>query len=162
MIKILVVSDTHGQIEHAVECIKKEGPYDRMIHLGDQVEDAVRLANWLGIEQLDVCAGNCDYPSEGVSEKILNIDGVTIFMTHGHKYGVKFTLDRLYYRAKEVGAKIALYGHTHQRRMVEERGVTLFNPGSLSLPRDWKIKRKSFGTILIEEGRFHLEYKYLK
>lgn len=162
MIKILVVSDTHGQIEHAVACIKKEGPYDRMIHLGDQVEDAIRLANWLEIEQLDVIAGNCDYSSEGVGEKIITIDGVTIFMTHGHKYGVKYTLDRLFYRAEEVGAKVVLYGHTHQRRMVEEKGVTLFNPGSLSLPRDWKVKRKSFGTILIENGQFHLAYKYLK
>lgn len=162
MIKILVVSDTHGQIEHAVECIRREGPFDRMIHLGDQVEDAIRLANWLEIEQLDFCAGNCDYPSEGVGEKVITVDGVTIFLTHGHKYGVKFTLNRLFYRAEEVGAKIALYGHTHQRRMVEEKGVTLFNPGSLSLPRDWKEKRKSFGTILIENGRFHLEYKYLK
>ena len=162
MIKILVVSDTHGMIEHALEGIKKEGPFDRMIHLGDKVEDANRLKSWLEIEHLDVCAGNCDYPSEGVSEKILTIDGVSIFMTHGHTYGVKFTLDRLFYRAKETGAKLVLYGHTHQRKMVEEKGITLFNPGSLSLPRDWKIKRQSFGTILIEDGRYHLEYKYLK
>lgn len=162
MIKILVVSDTHGQIEHAVDAIEKEGPFDRMIHLGDQVDDAIRLAQWLGIETLDLCAGNCDYVSEGPAEKILEIDGVKIFMTHGHRYGVKYTLDRLYYRTKEVEAKLALFGHTHQRRMAEESGVVLFNPGSLSLPRDWKEKRKSFGIIQITEGHFHLEYKYLK
>ncbi len=162
MIKVLVISDTHGQIEHAVDVIEKEGPFDRMIHLGDQVEDAYRLAAWLGIEELDLCVGNCDYVSEGPAEKIIEIGGVRIFMTHGHRYGVKYTMDRLYYRAKEVEAKIALFGHTHQRRMEEEAGLVLFNPGSLSLPRDYQQKRKSFGIIQITEGQFHLEYKYLK
>jgi hypothetical protein len=162
MIRILVVSDSHGMIEHAVETIKKDGSFDRMIHLGDEVDDAIRLSRRLKIDQLDLVIGNCDYVGQGPEEKILDIDGVKILMTHGHRYGVKYTLDKLYYRAREADARIALFGHTHQRKMEEERGLILFNPGSLSLPRDWQEKRKSYGIIQISEGHCHLEYKYLK
>ena len=32
-------------------------------------------------------------------------------MCHGHKYGVKYGYNSIYYRGKEIGADIVLFGH---------------------------------------------------
>ena len=48
--------------------------------------------------------------------------------------------------AKEKGADIALYGHTHVAHDEEVDGIRLFNPGSLGY-------EKSFGVIEIRDGQ---------
>ena len=68
----------------------------------------------------------------GDDEKVIEIEGVRIFATHGHLYSVKSTLARLAERAKSEGCRIALYGHTHCAREDDIDGVTLINPGNFS------------------------------
>ena len=46
--KLLVISDTHGSVEKAVELIRK-GNYDAVIHLGDLVRDAEAIRAKLDI-----------------------------------------------------------------------------------------------------------------
>ena len=53
-------------------------------------------------------------------------DGIKIFFTHGHKWGVKYSTDRLFYKAKEIGAQIALFGHTHTAATTPMRRVSTF------------------------------------
>lgn len=65
---------------------------------------------------------------------------IKILFSHGHTFGVKYSLDRIYYKAKEIGAKIVLFGHTHCRYYSYEDGVHILNPGSASCPRDGKPK----------------------
>ena len=57
-------------------------------------------------------------------------DGVVIFYTHGHMYGVKYDLDTLADAASARGAEVALFGHTHIPHAETRSGVFLFNPGS--------------------------------
>ena len=47
----------------------------------------------------------CAPPSLTVS-----LDGVRIFLTHGHLFGVKSGLTRLTLEARRVGAQLALFG----------------------------------------------------
>ena len=58
--------------------------------------------------------------------------GKKIFMCHGHRYGVKYSYNSIYYRGKEVGADIVLFGHSHLPIIEECDGLTLMNPGSIS------------------------------
>ena len=53
-------------------------------------------------------------------------------MCHGHKYGVKYGYNSIYYRGKEVRADIVLFGHSHLPIIEEYDGLTLMNPGSIS------------------------------
>lgn len=53
------------------------------------------------------------------------------FITHGHLFNVKYgRLDSLVYAAMEQGAKIAMFGHTHEAYYGEAGGVQLLNPGT--------------------------------
>ena len=79
-------------------------------------------------------AGNCDRycaPQYACELLVCSVGGVKIFMTHGHRYGVKAGDEALLAAAREQGAQIVLYGHTHRavcRR--ETDGIWVMNPGS--------------------------------
>jgi hypothetical protein len=88
-------------------------------------------------------AGNCDY-SNVEPERILAFTpcadsdkGVVkkILLTHGHTFGVRISLDRLAYYAKEKGVDACFYGHTHIPIAIEHGGIFMLNPGSPSSPR---------------------------
>ena len=75
-------------------------------------------------------AGNCDYGALEPTDGLAAFDGVVIFYTHGHMYGVKYDLDTLADAASARGAEVALFGHTHIPHAETRSGVFLFNPGS--------------------------------
>lgn len=75
--------------------------------------------------------GNCD--RVGDEEKIIEVDGVKILLTHGHLYGVKSSYLRLIYKAKEEGVDVVIFGHTHQPIIMQEEEILLLNPGSCSI-----------------------------
>ncbi|MGI6151877.1 MAG: metallophosphoesterase family protein, partial [Christensenellales bacterium] len=86
---------------------------------------------------IPTCAvrGNNDFGSDAPDEATLSLGGVQIYCTHGHKFGVSFSLNRLYYRAREKDAAIALFGHTHRPLLDNIGGLILLNPGSVAYPR---------------------------
>lgn len=128
--KIVIVSDTHGDIADLVLALRAMKP-DRFIHLGDYETDARSIARETALPY-DSVGGNCDGSME--SGKQLMLDGKNVFITHGHLFGVKTNLTRLYYHALETGADVVLFGHTH-RPFLESTGEILFcNPGSASRP----------------------------
>lgn len=132
--RIAVISDTHGvskYIKIANEYIKNS---DILIHLGDNIEDVSRIVEGFKGEVYSV-RGNCDYNSKYPSEQIIDICGKKIFITHGHNYGVKSSLNNIYYKGKEISADIVLFGHTHEGLVLEEDNIIFMNPGSISLPR---------------------------
>lgn len=131
---IAVVSDTHRGMKYiklAKDIIKKA---DILIHLGDNIEDAEVLKQSFDGE-VYVVAGNCDYSVKYPKEGIIEVNGRKIFFTHGDLYGVKSSINNIYYRGRELQADIVLFGHTHEQLIEKEDGITLMNPGSLSLPR---------------------------
>lgn len=145
---IAVVSDTHRDktyLEKVKGYIKNA---DILIHLGDNFDDFIELKKSFKGESYGV-PGNCDFNTKEEREKLLDIGGKKIFITHGDKYGVKYELNNLYFRALELKADAALFGHTHIPYMEESNGIWLFNPGSASLPR---ISKNSIGFIEINNN----------
>lgn len=139
--KIIVASDTHANNKELISRLKKVENPDLFIHLGDYVEDALIVGKSIGVETI-VVRGNGDHPSSGFKEEeFLEIEGKKIFLTHGHKLGVSFNLNNLYYRAKELHADIAMFGHTHKALLEIKDGIILFNPGSASYPRGFSTDK---------------------
>lgn len=148
--KIIVVSDTHGRIEEFLEQIEKMDKIDMIIHLGDYLEDGLEIEEKTGIKTM-VVKGNGDFLHPGYSEdKIFDIKGKKIFITHGHRYNVRYGVDNLLYKGEEIKADLVLFGHTHVSTLSEESGIIVMNPGSPSLPRGFKGK-KTFGIIEIDK-----------
>ncbi len=143
--KILVVSDTHRNIEKMHLAAQLEKP-DLILHLGDHDADAMQLERLLPSANICYVKGNCDSFSDSALTYCHNVDGVRIFAAHGHKYGVKNGLLSFSYAAMEAGAQIALFGHTHIP-FCEKRGeMWLMNPGACG------GYRASYGIIEIKDG----------
>lgn len=154
--KIAVVSDTHRMDKYIKRIKDHIKGADILIHLGDNIEDIEKLSVGFNGKVYGV-KGNCDFSDIYPSEQILNICGKKVFITHGHNYGVKSTLNNIYYKAKEIGADIVLFGHTHENIILHEDGIIFMNPGSVPLPRS---NGRYIGFIDIEE---HMEPEvYLK
>lgn len=146
--KIGVMSDTHRHYSSINEGIKLLEDIDELIHLGDNTDDVEVIRRSFKGKIYNV-KGNCDFSSSIPSERIEIIEGKKFFITHGHRYDVKYDLLNLRYRAEELGADVALFGHTHQSYISYEQGIWIVNPGSVSLPRD---NVKSIAVIEITDG----------
>ena len=89
--KILVLSDSHGNISNMEAAVEREQP--RMIlHLGDCWRDAERLAERYPEIPMEHVPGNCDCRPEEPAEKLLFLGDCRVLICHGHTYGVKTSL----------------------------------------------------------------------
>jgi len=146
--RIVVVSDTHGKIDHFVNKLKSMDRPQLIIHLGDYAEDGEKIQSLTNVETI-IVKGNGDYFNKNYEEdRLIEIGGKKFFITHGHKYNVRYRLDNLMYKGEEVNADIVLYGHTHVPVILKESNMIIMNPGSVSLPRTIE-KEKTFGIIEI-------------
>lgn len=147
--KLLVISDTHRNLSKVYRVINDiQKHIDGVIHCGDITDDVDILKSQYKDIQFYNVRGNCDYYSGVPDEQIFVIGGKKIFATHGHNYGVNYNIDRLCYRAMEIGADVCLYGHTHIPLIENYNGIVILNPGSLSAPRGGS--KPSYGIITIE------------
>lgn len=149
IMEILVISDTHGNINKVIQLLEGDHCFDHIIHLGDLVRDAEDIEHIFGIPMTYV-SGNCDYYEPNVlDERMLIIGEQKILITHGHNYGVKNSLQELRCIIREKRANIVLFGHTHKALIEYYEDGILFNPGSISLPKDGN---PSFGIISLKNS----------
>lgn len=133
--RLAVVSDSH----HDARCMKKLlaalPKVDGLCFLGDCSSDGAALRDGLAGLQPEAAfyavAGNNDLSSRDPREVVLPVGGRRILLTHGHSFRVKYQLDLLTYRALEIQACAALFGHTHCSHVEYAHGVLLLNPGAL-------------------------------
>ena len=159
-VKVLVISDTHGNIEGALEALKKEPGISEIWHLGDHASDAKMISDRTGIPFIAV-RGNCDGNSGIYEESVtVSVMGRKAFLAHGHTLGVGFSLLRLQLKAEEEGAEIALFGHTHVPDMSFQGRLIMMNPGSISLPR--MGHPATYGILKIGTDGIYPEIKRLR
>ncbi len=160
MKKILVLSDSHGNLNNMVFAVKKTKP-DLIFHLGDCWADAVRLQKKFPQIPMEQVPGNCD-AAHSYLEKVLEIEGQRILLCHGHTRNVKAGYLNLEMAAKEQNAGIALFGHTHRVFYDRHNGLVLLNPGSIGEPRFGSPP--SYGMLMLDEdsGLLDLDVSYIE
>lgn len=156
--KIAVVSDTHGAVERLMGLKDVFDTCDYLFFLGDGEKDFIAARGAFKARTIAV-AGNNDLFSQLERELTEEVDGTKFFLTHGHLYGVNVTLSSLSRRAKFLGCKFALYGHTHVPYIMEEKGITIMNPGSLGRPF---CEYPSYGIIESTESGFCAKIVYIR
>ncbi|MBQ5743220.1 MAG: metallophosphoesterase [Clostridia bacterium] len=129
--KILIISDTHGECSSAARIIRQEKP-DHIIHLGDCLRDAEDLDREFPILPICKVPGNNDWFSDETKEKVIRLGGTNLFLCHGHTTGVKNGIDVQLAKALHHRCSVSLFGHTHRPYLEEKDGVLLMNPGSLT------------------------------
>ncbi len=147
--QVLVVSDTHGRPDLLRRVLDRHKEITCLFFLGDLLNDLDAVRSDYPSHQFYCVAGNCDVFSTAPSTGEAVLDGVRLFFTHGHRYSVKYGLERLKREAASRRCTVILYGHTHCAYTAYEDGLLLVNPGSLSEPRDGY---PGYAVITITDG----------
>ncbi len=143
--KVMILSDSHGGFGAMTRAIEKEGKIDMIIHAGDVVRDAEDLMALYPRQRIVFVRGNNDFwERDAADERFFTFDNVKIFLTHGHNYGVKYSLAKLKKHARDLGADVCIFGHTHSAYNKTENGIIMFNPGSVM---------RSYGILETNGGR---------
>lgn len=130
--RILVVSDTHGDLRTLMKAVNAQPSAEVIIHCGDGDEQVQYLKDTIKDKMIVGVRGNCDWCSSLPSKEILSVCGKRIFITHGHLYNAKVGLYNIMCAAREEKADILLFGHTHNAMTYYEDGLYVMNPGSCS------------------------------
>lgn len=155
MKKIILVSDTHGKTANLRTLMKRIRQADLLLHMGDVEGDEGEIESFAGCP-VEFVRGNCDSFSKLPDDRLLEIEGHRILMTHGHRYGVGYSLAHLDETAREKGADIVLYGHTHVPEYVTIGDRHFINPGSISRPRQ-EGHQPSYAILEIDrKGQVHV------
>jgi putative phosphoesterase len=138
--RIVAVADTHGRPHPALGTRLEELAPDRILHAGDVgTPEVIRLLEHHA--PVTAVRGNID--PRGLPDVVtisLSHRGETvlrILLTHIAVSGIKLRADVLRLaRAEE--ATLVVCGHSHVPLVAEDRGVTVFNPGSAG-PRRFSL-----------------------
>ena len=131
--RILVISDTHGETDKAEDILRNHDDIDLIIHLGDYFRDAQKISASFPNIAIEYIYGNSDFMIGDIpAEKLLECAGKKIFITHGHRYSVKWDYDKLHRKAQETEADLLLFGHTHVAEIIRTMDYIIMNPGSIS------------------------------
>ncbi len=157
--RLLVVSDTHGDYRSLVAVLKLLGrSVQAILHLGDGSGD-IRSAALSGAPMPPAYGvrGNMDSDTGIPLQRRFDAAGRIIMAAHGHRYPLGEGIACLSRAAKEAGARAFFYGHTHIPLNEERGGVIILNPGSLSRPRGpWG---PSFAVVEAPESMTCLDVK---
>ena len=149
--RILLLSDTHTSTSF-IDCINHEN-CDICFHAGDS---QLIASEFNSLPLLGVC-GNCDFGA-GFHESInFSTEKYNYLVVHGHNDNVKYDLENLALRAKNEGANIAIYGHTHVVNVEKIDDIILINPGSYvqsrsKYPNTYMVFDEESGIIELKEA----------
>ena len=153
MKRILVLSDSHSYFDKALKIFEKEKP-DIVIAAGDGIGDIDDLSYVHPEATYYMVKGNCDFFERSHSEEnIFEIEGKKFFLTHGHLYDVKRSLNSIKEIGKKLNVSFVVFGHTHKPYIEKDGDTILFNPGATEDGR--------YGIIILENGNIQLFHKQL-
>lgn len=147
MMKIVVVSDSHHNKVILEQIVKRHPDASLFLHAGDSCLSIQEIPPYLSVK------GNCDR-EEYPKERVIPTPYGLLVILHGHQL---FFNPQQFLQKKQ--AKILIVGHTHQHKVMQYQDAYVFNPGSVSLPRD-----KTNGTYLIlyiEKESVAYEFVYM-
>ena len=118
--KILLVSDTHGDDEILRKLAEMYPDMDYYLHAGDSQSSS------MAIYPFDSVLGNCDFYDFDRVRKIYTPKGYLLVKHHP-----------VINKSEIEDVKIFVHGHTHRHSLRVEKELITICPGSPTLPRDW-------------------------
>lgn len=120
--KILLVSDSHGDYQALDQLAAKYPNMDLYLHAGDSEQDEFSIKPFISVR------GNCDHYYDFPNYLVIPSPFGNIYVQHT-PYVSKSVIN-------EHNAKIVIHGHTHVRRNGTKNGILFINPGAISYARD--------------------------
>ncbi len=160
LLRLAIVADTHSQPHpKTARWIAALAP-DAILHAGD-IGDLDVLGQLGKLAPVIAVRGNIDERAPHIPDVVtidVRYDGesaMKILMMHIAVYGPKIRADaaRL---ATAAGARLIVCGHSHVPFIGRDRGLTVFNPGSVG-PRRMHLPIV-FGVLDIAQGKLSLRH----
>jgi len=143
--KILLISDSHGNGQAIDKLARMYPKMDLYLHAGDSQADEWSILPFSSVK------GNCDYYPDFPMHMKLPIPGGFLWMQHYPQVDISML--------KENNVKLFIYGHTHRRDYKKVDDILFVNPGSISYPRDDYYL--SYAIITIDEKGIDVQFKQL-
>ena len=140
--KILLVSDSHGDYDSLDTLVKKYPDMDLYLHAGDSEQDEFSIKPFISVR------GNCDHYYDFPNYLVIPSPMGNIYVQH-----TPFVSKSV---ISEHNAKIVIHGHTHTRRNESVNGILFVNPGAISFARD-KFDG-SYAILEIEENQIEIKF----
>ena len=140
--KILLVSDSHGDYEALDQLAKKYPNMDLYLHAGDSEQDEFSMKPFISVR------GNCDHYYDFPNFLVIPTPAGNIYIQH-----TPFVSKSV---ISEHNAKIVIHGHTHTRRKEMVNGILFINSGAISFARD--KYDGSYAIIEIENQRVEVKF----
>ena len=145
--RIIVISDIHGQTALLRQILLKEQKAEVVFFLGDGENDINKVKFDFPEKCFFMVRGNCDWGSNLDTISTVTLEDVKFLYSHGHIHSVKFGDSDIKDAARSAFADVLLYGHTHRVVNTYEDGLYIMNPGSLA------NYEPSYGVIeILKEG----------
>lgn len=158
-LRLAVISDTHSSPHPNAARLVAELEPDAILHGGD-VGDLSVLDAFSEIAEVIAVRGNIDertqLPDMVTIRVVEGMDRrLTILLTHVAVRGPKIRADAARWaHARE--ASLIVCGHSHVPFLGRDRGLTVFNAGSIG-PRRFKLPIV-FGLLEIQDGKLSLKH----
>jgi putative phosphoesterase len=136
-LKLAVVADTHSRPHPGLAAQLRALAPHAILHAGDIGELSV-LDDLAAIAPVHAVRGNIDARAPHLpDELVVDLPGLRVLLVHYGVNGPRLRPDaaRL---AAEVGAGLVICGHSHVPFVGRDRGIAVFNPGSVG-PRRFAL-----------------------
>jgi uncharacterized protein len=159
-LRIAVVADTHGAPHPALAGRLADVAPHRILHAGD-IGDLGVLAALAALAPVTAVRGNIDaratHLPDDVRAEVVGDRGalLTMLLTHIAVDRTRVRAD-VRRRAEEHGAGLVVCGHSHVPFAAHDRGLTVFNPGSVG-PRRFALPIV-FGVIEVRASGVSLRH----
>lgn len=159
-LRLAIVADTHSQPHPNIDRWIERLSVDAILHAGD-IGDLSVLTQLAQLAPLIAVRGNIDERAPELPD-VVTIDiqaggesAMKVLLTHIAVYGPRLRADaaRL---ASQSGARLVVCGHSHVPFIGRDRGLMLFNPGSIG-PRRMHLPIV-FGALEIAGGKLSLRH----
>ena len=157
---IVAVADTHSQPHPDLDARLAALAPDHILHAGD-IGDLSVLERLRAHAPLTVVRGNIDERANDLPDVVtLDVNDaqgtlLKILMLHIAVYGPKLRADAVRL-AKAEDASLVVCGHSHVPFAAHDRGVTVFNPGSVG-PRRFQLPIV-LGVIEVSRGGIRVRH----
>lgn len=127
---IVALSDVHFDLERLERLLPVMNSADCVVFCGDGMSNFERISGRITVST--VCArGNNDFFSRVGDSSTFSIGNTRVFVTHGHRFGVRSGVELLAEAAAGEGCALAFFGHTHIFYDRTIYGVHIINPGAV-------------------------------
>ena len=136
MTRILVISDTHGNLTRLRDLVLNCPSIDYYLHLGDGQTPEELLNPFVTVR------GNCDFAFMFRPSRTIKTPHGEIYMSHINT----FSKDDFDFKSETI----FLHGHTHVTGVKEKDNKVYINPGSVTIPKE----NTNRGYIILENNTF--------